>query len=273
MAKDIFQAIDSLDPAGIQRIVDRLEFRGAYAPFVAMRDAYLERMELERAERVLELGCGTGVVARALAARPGFRGTIVATDFSPALIDVARRHATAEGVAGRIEFRVEDAQTASHADASYDAAIAHTLVSHVPSPQAVVAQLARLVRPGGTVAVFDGDYASLTLSSGDHALDAEMTRAVLGAVVAQPLVMRELPAIARAAGLRLQAFLPAVLAEAGKADFFGSMAESYGPMAARAGLTSQEKAQRWTDALREASARDCFFGSCNFPTYLLRKES
>jgi 2-polyprenyl-3-methyl-5-hydroxy-6-metoxy-1,4-benzoquinol methylase len=272
MAKDIFQQIDTLDAAGLQRIIERLEFRGGYAPFVRMREDYLDRMALASNARVHELGCGTGVVARAIAKRPGFGGRIVGSDFATGLIDAARRFAAAEGLGARLEFRVSDAQRVGDESAAYDAVIAHTLVSHVPDPEAVIAQCARLVRPAGTVAIFDGDYASLGLSSGDRALDAQLNSALLSVLVAQPLAMRELPRMARKHGLRIAAFIPAVLVEPGKAEYFGSLAETFAPLAARAELVAPDAVQRWLAAIREASANGTFYGTCNFCTYLLQRD-
>lgn len=269
--RDIFQAIDELDAVGIQRVVDRLEYRGQYTPFVRMRETYLEQMDLGTDATILDLGCGTGVVARAIAARSSFHGRVVGVDFSSALVDAARRFSQEEGVASRVEFHVGDAQKLEERDAAYDAVIVHTLVSHVSNPAAVISEAARVVRPGGSVAVFDGDYASLTYATSDRVLDAELVQAILSAVVANPYVMREVPALLRQVGLSISGFFPSVLAEAGKAAFFASLAESYAPIAVRAHLASAEKADRWLEGTRQASANDTFFASCNYYTYLGRR--
>ena len=271
MAQDLFQSIDSLDAAGVQRIVERLEFRDTYPTFVRMREDYLDRMALAPDASVHELGCGTGVVCRAIARRPGYRGRIVGTDFSRALIDAAKRIAAADGLASRIEYRVSDAQSLEDPGAPYDVVIAHTLVSHVPSPEAVLAQSARLVKRGGTVVVFDGDYASLAWSTGERDLDAEMSTAIRTAMAAQPLVMRELPRIAKENGLRVESFVPHPLVEAGKAEYFASMAETFAPLAARSGIVSGVKVDRWLGLVRAASAAGTFYGTCIFATYLLRR--
>ena len=80
-------------------------------------------------------------------------------DQSPAFIAAAERLAADDGVGDRVEFVVGDAHALDFPAASFDAAVAHTLVSHVRDPLAVLAEAARVVRPGGRVAIFDGDYA------------------------------------------------------------------------------------------------------------------
>ena len=136
----------------------------------AYRDAYLELIDLPPAAAVLDLGCGTGVVTRAIAARDGFAGTVTGVDQSPEFIAAARAARRRGGVGDRVEFVVGDVHALDLPAASFDAVVAHTLVSHVRDPLAVLAEAARVVRPGGSVAIFDGDYASLTFGSADAQL-------------------------------------------------------------------------------------------------------
>ncbi len=271
MAQDIFQLISSLDKEAVQRIVDRLEYRGKDDTFVAMRDAYLDQMVIDSNAEILDLGCGTGVVARSLAARENFSGKIVGVDFSAELIDAAQHLAAQEGVSDRVEFRVGDASALEDKDESYDAVILHTLVSHVPDPVAVVSEAHRVARPGSHIAIFDGDYASITYATGDHKLDAEMVDAILDAVVANPYVMRELPSILRTSGLEMVRFMPNILAEAGVGAFFSGMAESYVPMVIRSKTAPERKANEWLEAYRNSVSTKTSFASCNYYTYLTRR--
>ena len=67
--RDAMQFVNEQDAATRERFIERLEFRATDPTFVAYREAYLELIDLPRAAAVLDLGCGTGVVARAIAAR------------------------------------------------------------------------------------------------------------------------------------------------------------------------------------------------------------
>ena len=271
MTQDIFQLIGSLDKESVQRIIDRLEFRGNDEKFVAMREAYLHQMKLASDSNILDLGCGTGVVARSLASRESFSGKIAGVDFSPELIAAAEQLAKKEGISERIQFRVGDAAALEDDDESFDAVILHTLVSHVPDPVAVVSEAGRVARKGSSIAIFDGDYASLTYATGNHRADAEMVGSILDAVVANPYVMREMPSILIDQGLEIEGFMPDILAEAGTCKFFSSMAESYVPMVIRSQTAPEAKANEWLDAFRETVKMNSSFASCNYFTYLARR--
>jgi ubiquinone/menaquinone biosynthesis C-methylase UbiE len=60
---------------------------------------------------------------------------------------------------------VGDGQELSLPDALFDLVLAHTLVSHVPEPKRVVQHAARVIKPGGRVVIFDGDYATMTFGT------------------------------------------------------------------------------------------------------------
>jgi SAM-dependent methyltransferase len=168
MARDPHRFVNELDPAAIERLIARLENRAKDAVFAGLFDKYAARLALPPTARVLEIGCGTGAMVRSLARRADFSGTACGVDQSAAFIDAARRFAADENLGHCVEFRVGDAHSLDLPDASFDAVIAHTLISHVTDPQAVVREMARVVRPGGVVAIFDGDYASMTYALPDH---------------------------------------------------------------------------------------------------------
>lgn len=267
---DIFQAIDDLPEDARQRVIDRLEFRGTYAPFVAMRDAYLDRLDLPQGARVCELGCGTGVVSRAIGGLDGFDGTVIGTDLSQALVAAAQERAQAEG-RENVAFRADPSGGTGEPDDSCDLVVLHTLISHVADVDAVLDEAARVAKPGATVVLFDGDYASLTFHTGAPARDAEFTGAILEAVVANPHVMRDLPRRLPEAGLVLEEMSGDVLLEAGEAAFFDSMIGSYLPMAVQAGLVDGSAAEAWQAQVQRDSAEGRFFGCCNFVTCVARQ--
>jgi ubiquinone/menaquinone biosynthesis C-methylase UbiE len=266
--RDAMQFINEQNAATLERFIERLEFRAKDPTFVAYREAYMKVVDLPRTAAVLDLGCGTGVVTRAIAARDGFDGAVTGIDQSPEFIAAAERLAATDGVGDRVEFVVGDAHALDFPDASFDAAVAHTLISHVRDPLAVLAEAARVVRPGGTVAIFDGDYASLTFDCDDPRLGEEMERAVQSMIMSSPRVMRELPRLLPKAGLRLVATQAHVYAEAGSSGFMLNLANTYGPLAASTGVVPAADVDAWLAAQRRSAEEGAFFAACNYYAYV-----
>src|SRR6266849_3213011 len=269
--RDAYCFINDLDPSTVEGLIARLEFRGKDPTFTRMRDAYLAQLALPPTAHILELGCGTGVVLRALAQRRDFSGRLIGVDQSPVLIAAASRLAAEEGVDQRIEFQVSDVHHLSVADSGFDAVVAHTLVSHVADPLMVLKEAARVVRPGGSVAIFDGDFASLTFAHPDLAFARAMDEALVEAVVTHPRLMRDLPRLLQQAGLEIMATTAYVYSEIGTGTFFAGFAEAYAPLVQRAGLMAARQVEDWLLEQRRAIEQHTFFAACNFYAYLTRR--
>jgi trans-aconitate 2-methyltransferase len=114
----------------------------------------LERLRLEGDERVLDAGCGSGRVTELLAERLP-RGRVIALDGSPAMIDAARERLAPFG--DRIEFVVADLGQPLPIDGTVDAILSTATFHWVPDHDALFANLAAVLRPGGwLVAQFGG---------------------------------------------------------------------------------------------------------------------
>lgn len=91
---DLYAMIAEVDVATQERLAGILELRAADPHQRAIRDAYLAEIAFASSARVLEIGCGTGPVARVLARQPGV-AEVVGVDPSPVFIAEARELATA----------------------------------------------------------------------------------------------------------------------------------------------------------------------------------
>jgi SAM-dependent methyltransferase len=268
---DPFGRTDELDEDSLQALVDRFEARGRHPYFTQMLEEYLDAMRLDVAGSALDLGCGTGLVARAIARRTTFTGEVTAVDISTYLLTAGAEFADKEGVGGRVRFVIGDARAVDAPDASFDAVTAHTLVSHVERPEAVVAEAARLVRPGGTVVVFDGDYASMTFGHADPVEGRRLDDAIIAGVAQNPRIMRVLPKVLSDVGLELLATYSYSLTEAGRAEYWASAINLYERVAAESGAVTAAEAEAWATELRKDSENGIFFGSCNYLAYITRR--
>jgi len=123
-------------------------FVGIDAVSIARRRS-LELLDLKPGEELLIDGCGTGLDLPLIP--DGVK--ITAFDLSPRMVDRARRRAAELGLEARIE--VGDAMRLPYPDASFDAVLLHLILAIVADPRVCLSEAARVLRPGGRVAVFD----------------------------------------------------------------------------------------------------------------------
>lgn len=103
---------------------------------------------------VLDVGCGPGTVALELARRaPAL--SVTGVDISADMISLAREQAAQSGPGGRLRFEVADGAALPFPDASVDLIISTLSMHHWERKGAVLAELARVVRPGGEIRIYD----------------------------------------------------------------------------------------------------------------------
>ena len=228
-------------------------------PFFAecKRESY-DLLNATPGRRILEVGCGLGDDAAALAKRVAPGGSVVAIDGSQAMIDAAReRH---RDVAG-LSFDVADAAHLPFDDASFDACRIDRVLQHIDDPARAIAEMVRVLRRGGVVVAFDNDWETLTVDSADRAL----TRTILNAWCDRfpsGWIGRRLVPLFLQAGLRDVVTYPKtlVLRELDVADrIYRFFTTADGLVASR--TIGRDDADRWSDELRTADAEGRFFTS------------
>jgi SAM-dependent methyltransferase len=111
----------------------------------------LDQTEIVPEARVLDIACGSGVVARMVAARLGAGGRVVGLDFNPAMLEVARRKSDAEGLA--VEWLQGSAQELPFANGTFDLVICQQGLQFFPDRLGAVSEMYRVLAPGGQVAI------------------------------------------------------------------------------------------------------------------------
>jgi len=131
---------------------------------------------------LLDVGCGPGTITRDLARRVA-PGRVVGIDAAPEVVRRAAADAADPGGArhgpgatgpGALSFRVADVYALPFDEASFDVVHAHQVLQHLADPVAALAEMGRVLRPSGLVAVRDGDYGAFVWAPADPALDRWM---------------------------------------------------------------------------------------------------
>ena len=261
---DVYATIAEVDIAVQQRLADVLELRAADPRQRAMLEDYAARLA-PRGE-LLEIGCGTGAVSRHFATVPGV-AHVTGLDPSPLFVERAR------DLAGDlpIEFAVADGRDLDLDDASFDAVVFHTALCHIPECERALAEAYRVLRPGGRLAVFDGDYATMTL-----ALDASdplqsCSEAVLDMVVHDPWLMRRIAPLLTAAGYLDLSVEGHAYTSAGGTDYFIALVDRGADALAARGTVRAEYAAALKAEGRARVADGTFFGHIAYVSVVARR--
>ncbi|WP_345607045.1 class I SAM-dependent methyltransferase [Pseudonocardia adelaidensis] len=135
----------------------------------------VELLDVRPTDRVIELGCGPGVAIAALATR-ATRGSVVGVDHSQVMIRQARRRNRAAVRAGRVRLVHAPVERLSVGDEPFDAALAVNTVGMWPDPPTRLREIARLLRPGGRIAVVSQPRCPGATAATSAAAAAELAR-------------------------------------------------------------------------------------------------
>ncbi len=111
---------------------------------------------------LLDCGCGPGSITLGLAEALA-PGAVVGVDRDASRIEVAEQSASEHGVAN-VRFQTADVHELPFADASFDAVFAHAMLQHVREPLRALAEMYRVLKPGGIVGLRDDDRDSVVIA-------------------------------------------------------------------------------------------------------------
>jgi demethylmenaquinone methyltransferase/2-methoxy-6-polyprenyl-1,4-benzoquinol methylase len=141
--------------------------------------AAIQALQLPLGSRGLDAGCGIGLQALLLAEAVGPAGHVTGLDLSPEFVGLGRGLVEKAGLAGRISFQEGDVRELPFDDASFDWAWSANCVGYAPlEPLPLVKELARVVKPGGSVAILA--WSSETLLPGHPLLEARLSATAPG---------------------------------------------------------------------------------------------
>lgn len=223
----------------------------------ALKPIMLTQMRLARGQRVLEVGCGAGDDVRMIARRVGVEGHVLGIDSSDATVAEAARRS--QELDGSVAFRVGDARALELPDASVDRCRAERLLMHADAePAAVVAELTRVLRPGGRLVLFDLDWDTLVVDGAERELTRRIVRSYSDGVP-NGCVGRMLPRLLRDAGFVEIKSIPHAIEI--PFDFFGWVLSGHLDAALAEGHFTPAELIGWWDQIDAAHAAGHFYAA------------
>ena len=163
------------DPAQQTAMLARLEDRARCPDQQSVNAAFINAVNPRRNERLLEVGCGSGVLCRLAAKELDQTGNITGIDIAFAFLQAGRKMVLHPGSAPPIDFSAGRAENLPFVDRSFDTVFTARLLLHVVDPEKVVNEMVRVVKPGGRVVLMDWDFDTVAV---DHA-NRELTRRLI----------------------------------------------------------------------------------------------
>jgi arsenite methyltransferase len=236
---------------------------------VAQRRAVLSALQLKAGERVLDIGSGPGFMTLEMAAVVGSEGRVHGIDPSESMLNLARNRCAEYPWA---EFQSADALNLPFEDHSFDVAVSTQVYEYVADIPAALAELRRVLRPGGRALILDTDYGSLVIHTENEPRMARVLAAWDEHFVHAKLP-RSLSSQLREAGftIRHRSSIPMFNAEFEEGSYargtLGMMA-SFAP--GRQGVTKEE-AGEWLAEFESLGSQGKFFFSLNRYLFLAER--
>jgi ubiquinone/menaquinone biosynthesis C-methylase UbiE len=266
---DVFANITEAPPQALEMIAGVLELRASIPQQQDMLRTYLRDIDFPPNARVLEVGCGTGPVARALAAWPRV-GQVVGVDPSPYLIEKAG--ALGSGTPN-LTFELGDGKALRFEAASFDVVVLHTVLTHVPGPERILAEAHRVLRPGGWLGVCDGDFSTATLSTGDLDPLQVCVQAFVEGFVHDRWMVRRMSGLAASAGFEVSPLRSYGLVETAKPGLTLTWVDRGADLLAGRGQIGKELAAALKAEAKRRAESGTFFGYMAYASLVGRKRT
>lgn len=183
----------------VEEFVDELETRAADEQQREFLERYLTGIELPANSSVLEIGCGSGAVSRRVARWPGVT-RVDGLDVSAALLEYAR--GLSVNYFG-LNFIQGDARQLALAANQYDLVLLHCVLNDIDEPGLVLAEALRVLAPGGTLLVFEADFASLSYATSSEDPVQGVSLFAARQAARDPFLARRLPTLVRREGFQI----------------------------------------------------------------------
>jgi arsenite methyltransferase len=239
---------------------------------VGQRAATLNVLALQAGEQVVDIGSGPGLLAAEMAAQVGPAGRVVGLDLSDSMLALSRQRRSDLATNRCLRFLKADAARLPFADGTFDVAVSTQVYEYVPDVPAGLAEVYRVLRPGGRVLILDTDWDSIVWAAGDQARMQRLLAAWADRF-ADPHLPRSLTRQLQAAGLQVERREVLVLfnPEYDPDTYSVANGQIMADFAVAQGRMPREEAEAWMCDLQRLGSQGRYFFSLNRYLFLATK--
>ncbi|MBT6095800.1 MAG: methyltransferase domain-containing protein [Rhodospirillaceae bacterium] len=232
------------------------------------RRATLDALGLCTGEHAADMGCGPGFLVAEMAGMVGPEGRAVGIDTSPDMLALATNRTDN---LPQVEVVDADLLHLPFEDGAFDALACTQLLLFIKDIQRALAEMRRVLKPGGRIAIIETDWRGVVLNAEDDSLTRRMFAAWDAAAISPNLPTRLKPALLAAGftGVGVEG-VPIINTDFGRDGFSNGMLRGVAKKAQKDGAISDDEATAWIDDLNTKDAEGAYFFCVN--RFLFRAE-
>jgi arsenite methyltransferase len=228
---------------------------------IKQRSRTLDAMALQAGEQVLDAGCGTGLLLEQMSQSIGDNGRAVGVDFSPDMLEVADQRC--QGLSN-VELQQGSVESLDFESESFDVVSCTQTLLYVKQVETALAEIHRVLKPHGRVAILETDWRGVVFNSQDNA----MTRRILDAwdeAVESPNLPVKIGKLLRQlnfSAIKVEA-IPIINTSFAENNFSSSMLEWFTKNALKKAAISQQESDQWLQQVQQLAQQNAYFFCVN----------
>ena len=221
-------------------------------------------MRIQSGQKLLDLGCGSGIDTLALGQQVGPTGQVFGVDYDLVMVAQANEHAIQSGVSGFVNHQQGDATALDFASNCFDSCRSERLFMHLKDPNRAMQEMIRVTKPGGWLVILDTDWGSLSIDTRETKVERRLARFRAEQVLNNGYSGRRLYRMAKVQNLTdiSLEIHPLFVTDLALSRYL-TRSEEVEAQALDEGEISLVEMQRWNDDLEQADSAGLFFGSLN----------